>query len=202
MPIRRTENGSKWDKTPLCYPATLNAQTSDIILEIGPGRGDFLFYLAANNPRSPVIGIELKSKRYFKLIERTKNLNIANVQIMQADGRDAVAKYFNPESVKEIHVNFPDPWPKRKHVKNRLLGEEFIKNCARILAPEGFLSFITDVESYAADVKNSIKKYKLESLSISTTSDEVFPTYFAQKWKKEGRKFYSLKLTKLTAASI
>ncbi len=194
--MERAENGSKWDKVPLCYPATLNAPASDIILEIGPGRGDFLFYLAANNPCSSVIGIELKSKRYFKLIERAKSLDLTNVQIMQADGREAVAKYFNAGSIKEIHVNFPDPWPKRKHVKNRLLGEEFIKNCLRILAPGGFLSFITDVESYAADVKKSIEKRKLESFSISSGGDEIFPTYFAQKWQKEGRKFYSLKLTK------
>ena len=107
MAIARKEQVSRWHKTPICYPATLKT-SGRAILEIGPGRGDFLFYLAQNNPDSEVIGIELKSRRYFNLIDRTIKHGFKNVKVIQADGRYSVANDFAPESMDEIHVNFPE----------------------------------------------------------------------------------------------
>jgi len=197
MAIARTEPGSKWHKTPLCYPASIylpiTYHLSPItILEIGSGRGDFLFYLAENNPNNEIIGIELKSRRYFKLIDRVIERGLKNVKVIQADGREAVAGGLAPESLDEIHVNFPDPWPKRKHTKNRLLSKEFARNCKVILKKGGFLSFITDSKDYADAVFK--ESSKIEGFKFSREENaSVFPTFFAQKWLKDGRKFYMMK---------
>lgn len=206
MPTPRFEKPEAWQKTPLCYPAllyppTTNDQQPTTILEIGPGRGDFLFHLAETNPSAVIIGIELKSRRYFKLIDRIQKRNLSNIRVIQADARYAIANNFEPESINEIHINFPDPWPKRRHIKNRLINEKFIENCSRVLVKDGIISFVTDVKSYADDVEHVAAKPALlnsgRASSAATLADNIFPTYFAQKWQKEGREFYWMKWKKV-----
>lgn len=185
----------KWDKVPICYPATLpNSKYS--ILEIGPGRGDFLFYLAEKNPKSNVIGIELKSTRYFKLIERINKRKLNNVRVIQSDARKIVSDFLPPESINEIHINFPDPWPKRKHKKNRLINVAFIKNCERILSKGGKLTFITDAEFYFEEVKKDFATCG-KNFKALEVENAPFPTFFADKWKKLGRKFFMMEWQKI-----
>lgn len=198
MAITPIEN--KWDKIPLCYPATFSGlegfTDTRRVLEIGPGRGDFLFYLSENNPKSEIYAVELKSKRYFKLIDRITKRGLNNVKVIQADARQAVVEIFEPDTIDEIHINFPDPWPKRKHTKNRLVSKEFLSDCARILKRGGIVSFVTDSKDYADEVaRNCSPDLQVGQLSPglkagTTLDNEIFPSYFAQKWLKEGRKFY------------
>lgn len=194
MAMQRTEPISKWDKIPLCYPAVISQKDATIV-EIGPGRGDFLFQLARENPDAAIIGIELKSKRYFKLIDRVRKLGIGNVQLIQADGRHAI-KSFGAASLREIHINFPDPWPKRKHTENRLLAAEFIKDCANALCEGGVLYFITDAGWYAEDVKALISAAVKEFEGIVIDKNDFYPTFFAQKWLKEGRGIFCQRWSK------
>ncbi len=203
MPIERLNRSLQpWYKIPLCYPAVLTPHPSLLpsrgegtILEIGPGRGDFLFYLAETRPEARIIGVELKSKRYFKLIDRIRKRKLSNVQVIQADGRIVVAEVLEPASISEVHINFPDPWPKNRHIKNRLMGPEFLTNCLRILTKGGTISFITDAAFYAEQVRKSGDK--IGGLEMSCVdSVETYPTFFAQKWQKEGRKFYGIKWIK------
>lgn len=196
MPTPRYIELPKWHKIPLCYPAMPSTgKTSRTILEIGPGRGDFLFHLAENEPDASIIGIEIKSQRYFKLVERITKRGLSNVRIIQADAREGVKNMFGPESIDEVHINFPDPWPKKRHTKNRLMNEDFMKNCTRILKAGGFVSFITDAKSYAEDVTKNFSRSEGLDFSLQENAS-VFPTFFAQKWKKEGRKFYWMKWIK------
>ncbi len=186
----------------MCYPATINEGRWEkeegrrtIILEIGPGRGDFLFHLAETNPHAEIIGVELKSQRYFKLIERIIKRGFKNVKVIQADGRYLVANDLAPETIDEIHINFPDPWPKRKHTKNRLMSKEFLECCARVLKKDGLISFITDSKDYADEVAK--EKGDRLIFTFEKVACPLFLTYFAQKWLKEGRKFYKLTWRKI-----
>jgi len=194
VPIARKDR-TAYEKIPLCYPA-LAGKLSGCILEIGPGRGDFLFHLAGENPGLKVVAVELKSKRYFKLIERIKKLGLENVQLIQADGRTAISKYFDDESVNEIHVNFPDPWPKNRHTKNRLINSEFVKNCERILVRNGVLSVITDAKFYAGDICDTVSAASRRLKALPQDDQDFFPTFFANKWRREGRPFFWMKWLK------
>ncbi len=189
------EKTSRWEKTPLCYPAEI-AMPGRTIIEIGPGRGDFLFHLAEKNPGAAVIAIEMKSKRYFKLIDRVIDRKFANVQLIQADGRIAISTLFDAGTVDEIHINFPDPWPKNKHQKNRLFTSKFIKDCLRVLRSGGILSFITDWKDYADEVNKRVSTLNCGLKSVASDMAEVYPTYFAQKWQKMGRTFNYLQWQK------
>jgi len=192
-PDTRREKG-KWDLIPMVYPAQVaiagGAKPEKVIVEVGPGRGDYLFQLAGDNPDAEIVGIELKVGRYFKLIERIQKRALTNVRLIQADARLAIERYFEANSIDTIHVNFPDPWPKRRHSKNRLFNDDFLKRVFVILKKGGVLSFITDQAWYAEDVVKNIARLKIDAeFTPSPESVEFFPTFFAQKWKKEGRSF-------------
>lgn len=189
------------NKTPFVYPAGFDLSAkADLIVEVGPGRGDFLFHLAQTNPDKSVVGIEIKRKRVDKLIKRIENRRLFNVTIIQDDARTALPRNFKNESVDAIYINFPDPWPKRRHEKNRLLNEDFIEECCRILKPRGMLNFATDVLWYAKEVADDLMNAPVLKNcypeTIITSSADAFPTFFAEKWKSQGRKLYYQKYEK------
>lgn len=193
-------------RMPFVYPATISLQEQQsLILDIGPGRGDFLFHLTREHPDQLVVGIEIKSKRTDKLIQRIELQQLTNAVIIQDDAREALPRFITDGQVATIHINFPDPWPKRSHTKNRLMRSGFIAEICRVLAPGGALFFTTDVEWYAAAVAKEIahvgatRGSPLQSCypeGITTSSPEAFPTYFSQKWQREGRTIFYQKFLK------
>ena len=84
-----------------------------------------------------------------KLIRRTEKRKLRNIVLIQDDARRALKQFLKNESIETIHINFPDPWPKKRHGKNRLFNEKFVQTCAEKLKPEGLLYFTTDFEKYA-----------------------------------------------------
>jgi len=179
-------------RTPFVYPSSLLPHIGErIIVEVGPGRGDFLFHLAESHPGATVVGIEIKRKRVDKLIARVERRKLANVCIIQDDARAALPREFPESSVDEIHINFPDPWPKKRHAKNRAMGAAFIAACLRALKPGGTLSFTTDHRPYAEEVAELFAGMPAFSgcyeAPMITTLPEAYPTFFAMKWIAEGR---------------
>ena len=172
------------------YPAESSlTDRRGLILEIGPGRGDFLFHLASEHPQETVVGIEIKRIRFDKLVARIEQLGLDNVVLIQDDARRSLPRFFDDGHAATIHINFPDPWPKRRHGKNRVMNEDFIAELHRVLAPGGALFFQTDVEWYAKEVAEDMERHGiLLACQDDPASDVVtFPTYFLQKWKKQGR---------------
>lgn len=171
----------------------------DIILEIGPGYGDFLFYLANKNPDKAIYGIEIKGKRFDYLVKKKTSINLPNVKLILADAFDAIPHLFKNNSISSIHINFPDPWPKRKHAKYRLMQNEFIELIIAKLKKSGTLYFTTDHKDYSDEVYKRIGNYsRLNPVynGIQTESPESYPTFFFQKWKKMGKTIYYQKYAK------
>jgi len=178
--------------TVITYPALPTAH-NETIIEIGPGRGDFLFHLADIHPDKSVFGIEIQDKRFNKLVHRRDNRQLHNIQLVLADAAVALPELFGDSSADAIYINFPDPWPKKKHVKKRLLKKAFLEICTRSLRPGGTLFITTDVDWYARDVFDicrSIPELAPVFPDVQTHSDEAYPTLFAQKWENEGRTIY------------
>jgi len=187
-------------RTPFLYPASTDFSSPRLIVEIGPGRGDFLFHLAEQNPNARVVGIEKKRKRVDRLMGRLDRRGLENTAIIQDDARDALPRFFAEDSVDEIHVQFPDPWPKRRHEKNRSLSSEFLDSCRRTLKPGATISILTDSEAYAQTVaENAARVVGLEALEV-TQGDfgAIYPTFFSEKWQAEGRRLFVRKYRRTT----
>jgi tRNA (guanine-N7-)-methyltransferase len=119
-----------------------------LVVDVGFGRGELLQELARSAPESAYLGIEYSMKRVLKLTRRLARSEIDGVRLVLASAEAAVREL--PEgSVAGFWVNFPDPWPKKRHHRRRLLQAPFVHELATRLAPGGFLEVATDHEEYA-----------------------------------------------------
>lgn len=136
------------------YPMKPDRWVSDI-LEIGPGRGDFLFALAAACRDRQIAAVEMGGKRYYKLVRQVEARGLTNVLLINGDARLVVPQCVPRMSLSAVYVWFPDPWPKRRHAFHRLLTQDFLDCLAACLKPGGVLTVRTDVRAYAEWVRAS-----------------------------------------------
>jgi tRNA (guanine-N7-)-methyltransferase len=166
-----------------------------MILEIGPGRGDFLFHLAQENPEKTVAAIEYKRKRFDKLVRRVEARRLANVRLYFGDARLVLPQEFADLSCEAIYILFSDPWPKRRHAKHRLFQPSLVRELSRILVPEGRIVIAHDNLSYVAQIRKVFQQFIRFFVLLEDELD--FPTFYAEKWKKEGRSIYSFSYKKI-----
>jgi tRNA (guanine-N7-)-methyltransferase len=137
------------------------------ILEIGFGMGETTAAIAQSRPDEDFIGVEVHSPGVGSLLRRIAELRLANLRIVQHDAVEFVAQMLPPASLAGIHVYFPDPWPKKRHHKRRLLKPPFVRELALRLAPGGYLHAATDWEDYAAEI---LATFAAESLIENSTA--------------------------------
>ena len=123
-------------------------------LDVGCGRGLFLFNESLARPDRNFVGIEIDYKEGRRAAARLKKRQAANAIVIGGDVRQAFAKFVPQRSVAVVHVYFPDPWWKRKHRKRRVFTDEFVDSVVGILSPGGELSFATDVGDYFEIVRS------------------------------------------------
>jgi len=116
-------------------------------VEIGSGSGMHLLKLAELNRSKLCIGLEIRFKRAFKTGEKAERLGLNNVLVLRTDAR-CIGELFNDSEVAGFFVNYPDPWDKRRWLKNRILNEDMIATMNRLLHPGGFLRYKTDHQEY------------------------------------------------------
>lgn len=126
-------------------------QYGEIELEIGTGRGMFLFERSRHSPESYILGIEIKKKWAYKVSQRCEKEGIERARIMTGDARAIVPRINPAESVSRIFLHFPDPWWKKRHTKRRILGRDLLDDFLRLLKPGGELFIQTDVEQRARE---------------------------------------------------
>jgi len=172
-------------------PADCLADGKPVWLEIGFGVGDFLLSLAKTKPDITLIGIELDQYRYYRMRDKIKKNGLTNLWIINIDADLAVEHLFEQNSADKVFINFPDPWPKNRHWKNRIFKMDFIDNLTVLLKPGGVLRIQTDVLSYAEHVNNFLGIH--ESLSkMDSFGSELPRTTFEGRFIKLGMPVYRL----------
>jgi len=124
------------------------AASQPLEVELGSGDGSFLAQRAAAHPERNFIGVERLLGRLRKLDRKGQKLGLQNLRVMRIEAGYFVEYLLPPGSVAALHVYFPDPWPKRKHHKHRLVNEAFVRAAARALAPGGRVWLRTDDADY------------------------------------------------------
>ncbi|MDP1797141.1 MAG: tRNA (guanosine(46)-N7)-methyltransferase TrmB [Planctomycetaceae bacterium] len=117
-------------------------------LDIGCGRGMYLFNAVMTQPEINFLGLELDYKEGRRGARRLQKRALPNGRVIGGDAREVLQKRIVPHSVSKAHVYFPDPWWKRKHRKRRLFTDEFVAMLATVVKPGGEVHSWTDVEDY------------------------------------------------------
>ncbi|HXV37180.1 MAG TPA: tRNA (guanosine(46)-N7)-methyltransferase TrmB [Myxococcota bacterium] len=161
-------------------------------VDIGFGDGNFLCELARRDPTRAFVGIERSFKRVLKAARRLARSELHNVRLFGVDAAWAVREAFDDESVESFSINFPDPWPKRRHRRRRLLEPGFVSELARRLAVGGSLQIATDDPDYAQQIRLALALEPLlenEHAPVPHVGarPELPPTRFQLAWAAEGR---------------
>jgi tRNA (guanine-N7-)-methyltransferase len=117
-------------------------------LEVGFGKGLFLVNAAQVFPAVNFLGIEIERKLQLFTATRLAKRGLTNVRLVKADARSFIRDCLASDSLHAIHVYFPDPWWKKRHMKRRVFTTEFAGQCERVLRAGGQLHVVTDVEDY------------------------------------------------------
>ncbi len=168
------------------------ASHTRIFVELGSGSGLHLLTLAERNRDALCLGLEIRFKRAFKTGEKAERMGLSNLLIMRSDARQ-IGQLFQDGEVDGFFVNYPDPWDKRRWLKNRLLNPELLLTMRRLLKPGGFLRYKTDHQEYFASTAKlltdggwRIGKHTTDLLSSSWTGENI-PTEFEYLFKSQGK---------------
>lgn len=161
----------KLSATTLPWPADWNAifgRECPLILEIGFGRGAFLFHLARQFPDHNLIGLEISNRCLVKAEGKIEREGFSNVRVIHAMAETALHHLFVPASLAQVHVNFPDPWFKTRHSHRRLMQRDTLDAIVNRLAPGGLFYLATDITEYA--------EMSAELLAATPGLDNLLPT--------------------------
>ncbi len=134
-------------------------------LEIGPGRGAFALDHAARHPEVDLVAIETRRSDCALIRGRAERRALRNLLVFQGDAKLLVPRFFPPGSLSALHVQFPDPWWKKRHHKRRMVDADFAVQARALLAPGGIVDFRTDVEAYAREGEQTWLDAGFEKLS-------------------------------------
>ena len=122
------------------------------VLEIGFGMGDATATLAAQRPEYDYLGIEVHTPGVGSLLKRIAELDLANVRIIQHDAVEVLRDMIAPAAFDAVHVFFPDPWPKKRHHKRRLVQPPLISLLCARTKPGAYIHVATDWQDYAEQI--------------------------------------------------
>jgi len=162
-----------------------------VILEIGSGKGEFISVYSQFYPQDNFLGIELKQKRIVTILKKLSIEKNHNVRLLRQYIDDKITQIIPKDSISEIIINHPDPWPKRKHHKNRLIQHQFIDAVNSILQMGGKLRISTDDPDYRKWICKIFDKRKDFTSLYAGGYTMIIPedhlwTYFDDLHSKEG----------------
>ncbi len=133
-------------------PALVFGRTAPLVLEIGSGMGETTAAIALANPVTDYIAIEVHGPGVGALLKRAGELGLANLRVIRHDAVEVLEKMIPDGSLAGLHLFFPDPWPKKRHHKRRLVQPPFAAQAARKLTPGGYFHAATDWPDYAEHI--------------------------------------------------
>lgn len=143
--------GIEFAPAALDFPAIFG-RNAPRVLEIGFGDGETLVEQAAADPASDYIGIEVHRPGVGHCLLAAEKRDLANLRVIAHDAVDVLDRQVPPGSLRRINLYFPDPWPKKRHHKRRLVQPAFLERAARVLEPGGTLRIATDWQGYAEHI--------------------------------------------------
>ena len=189
LPAYGLDASQPWDS------ARAFGRVAPLVLEIGSGMGEATAAMAAADPDRDVLAVEVHTPGLGNLLRLLESAALTNVRVLEADAREVLRDLLPPATLDEVRVFFPDPWPKARHIKRRLVSGEFADLVASRLRPGGRLHVATDWRSYAdmaAAVLSEHPSYEV----VSRERGARPVTRFEQRGWDAGRNSYDLVVRK------
>ena len=147
-----------WDKYAIEIKSELNLnqifpEKTKVIMEIGSGMGEATAQIAKANPEVGYVAVEMHSPGLAALLILVNQMELENIKLIREDATYLLANHIPENSIDGIHLLFPDPWPKNRQHKRRMVQSEFIEMVGRKLKPGGFIHIATDWQPYADWIK-------------------------------------------------
>ena len=173
-----------------------------IKLEVGFGMGDFLVEMAIRDPNSNFVGVDFSQNGIQKLLIRVNNLNLNNIRVIYGDVRKKIPLLFHDGELDTVYINFPDPWPRKRHFKRRLVKPELVKLMSRKLATDGHIYIATDSEPYASEMleyfnSEPLLQNKSPESGIIINRDHLPKTKYEKSFIYAGDKIHYLEYSRL-----
>jgi len=173
-------------------------------IEIGCGKGTFLVQQAALQPSVNFLGVEWAREFWLYTSDRCRRHAFPNVRTLNTDAGELL-RWRIPDGVaRVIHLYFPDPWPKTRHHRRRIIQDRFLVECHRVLSPGGELRVVTDHDEYWAwmqahfeRVEGTLFRRGPFEPAASAAEGEIVGTNFERKYRREGRPFNAAVLHRL-----
>jgi len=175
-----------------------------VALEFCSGNGQWICERAKQNPLLNWVAVDIRFDRSKKTWARMQRENLPNLYIMCGDANQLVRYYIPKGSVSELFVNFPDPWPKLRHAKHRLIQTPFLVEMANISRGDALATFVTDDANLAAQMLRELNdcpiwRPRLPPPHYTLDREDYGASYFSDLWKKKGRNIYFIPYEKVSA---
>ena len=170
-------------------------------IEIGTGNGIHFAHLCQKHPERKILGLELKYKTTIQSIRRSLRAGCSNGHMARIPAQ-AIRKFFGKEEVNNVYIHFPDPWPKKRHHRRRLIQDSFIRDLFWVMRPDCFVEFKTDDPEYFKWAVNIFKKssfeisFFTEDLHKSFLWDKNFITYYESLFIRKNQPIFYCRLKK------
>jgi tRNA (guanine-N7-)-methyltransferase len=178
---------------PIALAEILKSET--VIVDFGSGMGAHAVNLAKSNSDVGVLAIDVHTVGLLAISETATQSNLANIRTHHGDGIDVLKDWLAPESIDEIHVLFPDPWPKARHHKRRLINHAFLDLAVATLRPSGRIIFVTDDVSYFESAKLAFQE--MEQLDVKFDDWAIPQTTYNQRAIRLGHEISQLSAYKI-----
>jgi tRNA (guanine-N7-)-methyltransferase len=170
-------------------------RTAPLEIDLGCGDGAFLVAMAQRFPERNFLGIERLVGRVRSACGRAARHGLGNLRVLRVETSYAVEYLLPPGSVAVAHLLFPDPWPKKRHQRRRIVTQDFVSAVHRVLAPHDCWRIATDQEDYFASIRELVAG---AALAEEAEGDEAFPlTTFEKRYRAQGTPIYRLLLRKV-----
>ncbi len=171
---------------------SLFGNSNPVHLEYCSGNGAWIAAKAAAHPEINWVAVEKKFMRVRKIWSKIKTQELKNLIVISGEGFRATQSYIPSKTISQVFMNFPDPWPKTRHAKHRIIQSTFLEEMKRILVADGLITFVTDDVPYS--------EWTLEIFGKNRDFTPVFPppfykadyegygtSYFEDLWREQGK---------------
>ena len=180
-------------------PSELGRSGHPLEIDLGCGDGSFLMAMAEKHPERDFIGVERLLGRVRKVCRKARRRELDNLRVLRLDSKYLVEWLLPPKSVSRLHLLCPDPWPKAKHHRRRLIQVEFLEAVKRCLTDDGEFLFMTDHPEYHDWTREMLDEFG-GLLQLEWNEDSFFypKTDFQLQWEAEGKRMMRTRCVKAT----